>query len=59
MTVANEIPKATTLASLEKKNLIETANYNKVGFDKTKWYTINYDKLESMSRRCAQNEQTV
>lgn len=47
-----------TLTNLENKNLIETANYNKAGFDKTKWYTINYDVLESMSIRCVQNEQT-
>ena len=32
-----------TLNDLEKKELILSANYNKKKFDKTKWYTINYD----------------
>lgn len=28
------------LASLEAKNVIKSGNYNKVGYDRTKWYTI-------------------
>lgn len=47
-----------TISNLEKKNLIISANYNRAGFDKTKWYTINYEELELVNRRCAQNEQT-
>lgn len=47
-----------TISNLEKKNLIYTGNFNKVGFDKTKWYSINYDKLNSVSKPCDQNEQT-
>ncbi|WP_225436720.1 replication protein [Limosilactobacillus reuteri] len=43
--------------SLEKQGLLITANYNKAGFDKTKWYRINYEKL--VSKRCVQNEQTM
>lgn len=35
-----------TFASLEKKDLLISANYNKAGFDKTKWYSINYQVLE-------------
>ena len=31
------------LNDLEKNELILSANYNKKKFDKTKWYTINYD----------------
>lgn len=34
--------------SLEKKGLIITGNYNKQGYDRTKWYTIDYDVLESL-----------
>lgn len=47
-----------TITSLEKKGILFTGNYNKAGFDKTKWYSINYDNLESMSRPSVQNEQT-
>lgn len=47
------------IESCEKKGLIITANYNKAGFDKTKWYSIDYDAVDrGMSKRCAQNEQT-
>lgn len=38
-----------TIKSLKKQDLIETGNYNKLKVDRTVWYTINYDKLESMS----------
>ena len=38
----------TILKSLEKKGLIITGNYNKQGYDRTKWYTIDYDVLESL-----------
>ncbi len=38
-----------TFASLEKKGLLISANHNKVGFDKTKWYTINYQTLEQIA----------
>lgn len=44
------------ISSLERQGYLITANYNKAGFDKTKWYRIDYEKL--MSRRCSQNEQT-
>lgn len=37
-----------SIKSLEKKNLIITGNFNKSRFDKTKWYTINYKKLEEL-----------
>lgn len=33
---------------LEKYKLIVSANYNKRPYDQTKWYTINYDNLESL-----------
>ena len=34
-----------TIQSLEKSGLLESACFNKMAGDKTKWYTINYDKL--------------
>lgn len=48
-----------TITSLEKQNLIISANYNKAGFDKTRWYSIDYEEVESVNRRCVQNEQTM
>lgn len=50
-----------TITSLEKKNLIYVDNFNKYNFDKTKWYSINYDELEILEEvnyAVAQNEQT-
>ncbi len=47
------------IENCEKKGLIITGNFNKAGFDKTKWYSIDYDMIDrGMSKRCAQNEQT-
>ena len=49
-----------TFGSLEKQKIVLTGNFNKAGFDKTKWYSIDEERLdELMSRRCAQNEQTM
>lgn len=45
-----------TIRSLEKKGLIITGNFNKAKFDKTKWYTIDYDKLEDLSSPSGQND---
>lgn len=33
---------------LEKKGIVVSANYNKSGIDKTKWYTIDYDALDKV-----------
>lgn len=46
------------IGSLERKKLLLISNYNKAGFDKTKWYSIDYAELKRVSRRFAQNEQT-
>lgn len=35
--------------SLESKGLLLTANHNNAGFDKTKWYSIDYEKLQEMA----------
>ena len=34
--------------ALENKRLLLSANYNGAGFDKTKWYSINYDRLQEL-----------
>ena len=44
--------------SLEKQNLLYVGNYNKAKFDKTKWYSINYGKLEDVKRPSYQNDTT-
>ena len=38
-----------TFSSLERKGLLLSANYNKTNFDKTKWYSIDYDALNALS----------
>lgn len=43
------------IGSLEKMNLILVGNFNQKKFDKTKWYTVNYERVNSP---CVQNEQT-
>lgn len=46
------------LNSCIKKGLVITGNFNKAGFDKTKWYSINTQKLdEVMGSACDQNGQ--
>lgn len=44
-----------TFNRLEKQGYLISANYNKAGFDKTKWYRIDYERLNKAS---TQNEQT-
>ncbi|PEW95878.1 hypothetical protein CN446_14985 [Bacillus cereus] len=33
---------------LEKENILIVGNYNKLSFDRTKWYSINYEYLQSV-----------
>ena len=45
--------------NLEKQELLLTGNYNKYAFDRTKWYTINYEKLNDiMAQPLGQNDTT-
>ncbi len=47
--------------NLTKKELVVIGNYNKAKFDKTLWYSIDYDKLDELERvnnRLGQNELT-
>ncbi|WP_241955553.1 replication protein [Staphylococcus chromogenes] len=49
-----------TITSLEKQNLVHVGNYNKAGFDRTKWYSINYTTLNKlMTRPSGQNDPTM
>lgn len=49
-----------TFLSLEKIGVVISANYNKMSFDKTKWYSIDYEKLEEIkeNQRLYQNDTT-
>lgn len=49
-----------TITSLEKQNLLFVGNYNKAGFDRTKWYSVNYSTLDKlMARPSGQNDPTI
>ncbi|MGG3451689.1 DnaD domain protein [Domibacillus aminovorans] len=37
-----------TLRGLEKQGLLLTDNFSVMAFDRTKWYTIDYEMIESM-----------
>lgn len=37
-----------TIAVLEQKELLVSANFNQNQFDKTKWYTIDYERLNQL-----------
>lgn len=45
-----------TVSDLKKLDLITIKVFNKMKIDKTNWYTINYQKLESMNRPSGQND---
>lgn len=38
-----------TFTRLESKKLLISANYNKLKIDRTKWYRINYEKLDELA----------
>ncbi|ETA73238.1 DnaD domain protein [Ligilactobacillus equi] len=47
------------IKKLENQGLVLVENYNKAGFDKTKWYSIDFDKFDNlMANRLGQNDQT-
>lgn len=43
-------------ADLEKGGYIISGNFNKAKFDKTKWYRIDYDRLEKISNRITEKQ---
>ena len=42
---------------LEERGIVITGNYNKLKFDRTKWYTIDYDTLDRLVSPFARNDQ--
>ena len=47
-----------TMTKLENKGLLIAGNYNRAGFDKTKWYTIDYNILNKLNSTSVQIAQT-
>jgi DNA-binding PadR family transcriptional regulator len=46
-----------TIKNIEKKGLVFVGNYNKDGRDRTKWYSIDYTKLDELEQLASsQNE---
>jgi DnaD/phage-associated family protein len=45
------------ITKLENQGLIVSGNFNKLGIDKTKWYRIDYEKLQILTSPCGQNDQ--
>lgn len=48
-----------TLTRLENKGIVLTANYNKLKIDKTKWYTIDYEKLQNLIDEYEKNQNAI
>jgi len=47
-----------TFQKCEKEGYLLTGNFNQLNYDRTKWYTINYEKL-GIDRPWGQNDPTV
>lgn len=45
-----------TISNLEKKKLVISGNYNQKGYDRTKWYTIDYLALEWLEKEEPETE---
>lgn len=45
----SEGPVKTAFNNLEKRGLLITGNYNETPWDRTKWYRVNYEKLEELA----------
>ncbi|WP_144555441.1 conserved phage C-terminal domain-containing protein [Bacillus sp. X1(2014)] len=48
-----------TILSLETKGLLLSANFNQMKMDKTKWYSIDYDKLQELEDSAIQGPVSV
>lgn len=46
-----------SLENLEKKGLIVSAKHNKANYDRTKWYTIDYDALDKLYESNSDDQQ--
>lgn len=46
-----------TISNLEKQKLVISGNYNQKGYDRTKWYTIDYVALERLEKEQAEDRE--
>lgn len=46
-----------TISNLEKQKLVISGNYNQKGYDRTKWYTIDYATLERIEKEQSETEE--
>lgn len=44
------------IKSCKDKGLIKSSNFNKISYDRTKWYTINYDEVEKIEKKIFPDE---
>lgn len=47
------------IKSCEEQGIVITGNFNKIGIDRTKWYTVNYETISNMTRPTSQFEQSI
>lgn len=50
---------ANKFKKLEDRGLLITGNYNQAGFDKTKWYSIDYDTLSHLGNALGNSYPTI
>lgn len=43
-----------TFSKLEKSGIVISSNFNSQSFDKTKWYTIDFERLNEIIEKCSQ-----
>ncbi|GHI00072.1 conserved phage C-terminal domain-containing protein [Neobacillus kokaensis] len=48
-----------TIRSLESLGYLQSGNWNRLKLDKTKWYTINYDKLPELEAPMVEEDQPM
>jgi uncharacterized phage protein (TIGR02220 family) len=48
-----------TITHLERSDVILSGNFNRLAIDQTKWYTLNYDKIDLMVRPDGQSGQPM
>ena len=50
---------ANKFKKLEDRGLLITGNYNQAGFDKTKWYSVDYSTLSNLGNALGKNYPTI
>ncbi|MBM7592214.1 DnaD domain-containing protein [Brevibacillus fulvus] len=55
----SEVTVRRIITSLEKRGIVLAENFNEMRADKTKWYTIDYERLEGVISPCDQIDQSM